>query len=164
MASDTGPEPPHPPWEKFCGLARVYALSQGRFLGQGLLGRPRWSQVQATLAMFFTELWDERPRPSSSIPGPYGGGVSAHLLREPREEVPATQEVQNKIELSLSLEGWGEGKRQWHSQSSLGPCPSALSSLGLLGMGATSGKGSPPQAGQGLAGRLGTQVGSAVSP
>lgn len=57
---------------------------------------------------------------------PAPSGVPAHLFREPCEEVPTTQEVQNKVELALGLEGWGEGKRQWWSQ--LG---TALSSLSL---------------------------------
>lgn len=92
--------------------------------------------------------------PSSSISGPWGSGVLAHLFREPCEEVPASQEVQNKIELSLSLEGWGEGKRQWWSQLGPGPCPFTLSSLGLLGVGATYGEGSGPQA-KAKAGRQG---------
>lgn len=62
--------------------------------------------------------------PPSSILGPSSSGVPAHLFREPCEEVPTTQEVQNKIELALGLEGWGEGKRQWWSQ--LGSAPSSL--------------------------------------
>lgn len=82
-----------------------------------------------------TEPWDGRPCcPSSSILGPSSSGVQTHLFGEPCEEVPATQEVQNEIELALSLEGWGEGKRQWWSQLGLAarPAPHPCS-LGLPG-------------------------------
>lgn len=74
--------------------------------------------------MFFTEPWDKRSRcPSSSNPGPNGSQVSAYLFREPGKEVSTTQEVQDKIELSLRLEGWGEGKGNGGASWALGPAP-----------------------------------------
>lgn len=54
-------------------------------------------------------------------PAPSWG--AAHLFREPCEEVPPTQEVQNKVELALGLEGWGEGKAMVESA---GLCPRLL--------------------------------------
>lgn len=99
-------------------------MSQGRFLGQRVLDRPGWSQAQATVDMSFTEPRDGRPCcPSSPTLGPSSSGVPAHLLGKPGEEVPSTQEIQNKIKLALGLEGWGEGKDNGGTSWALPRCP-----------------------------------------
>ena len=127
-------------------------------VGQGMLGRPGESQVEASLS-------------HQLHPGPWQWGVwvsqaSAHLFREPGEEVPAAQEVQDKVELALSLEGWGDGKRPWGSQLRPGPCPSVpqLPWSARRQMGQYIGEATAPRQGQRPAGGVGGQGGSVVLP
>lgn len=86
-------------------------------VGQGLLRRPGERLRGLTV-----------PPAPSWVPLAVGPRESAHLFGEPCEEVPATQEVQNKVELALGLEGWGEGKGSGGASWALGPAlrPSSL--------------------------------------
>ena len=124
-------------------------------VGQRMLGRPGESQVEASLSRQL------HPRPWQWV-----SRVSAHLFREPGEEVPAAQEVQDKVELALSLEGCGDGRRPWRGQLGPGPCPSAPRLPWSAGRqtGQHAGKATGPQQGQRPAGGVGGQGGSAVLP
>lgn len=120
-------------------------------VGQGLLRRPGERLRGLTV-----------PPAPSWVPLAVGPRESAHLFGEPCEEVPATQEVQNKVELALGLEGWGEGKGSGGASWALGPALRP-SSLGVRrGEGGSYGEGNSPAA-KATAGRWSGSSGTVCS-